>query len=95
MREFVLKTTQFLQLTNKESTMSKYNVTVVITLTQEVYADNESQALDIAKENFDIEMHLDHLESSTKFTKARIDDTDDESESINESFDSDEDEDDE
>lgn len=73
--------------------MSKFKVTTVITLDVEVHANNEAQAIEIAKETFDIEMHLDELESSTKFTKAKLDDTDDETET-EESFESDYDEDD-
>lgn len=72
--------------------MSKYKVTTIITLEVEVLANSEAQAIEIAKESFDIEMHLDELESSTKFTKAKLDDTEDESEDMDNSYHSDDDE---
>lgn len=75
--------------------MSKYKVTATITLTLDVMADNEKQALEIAKENFDIENHLNVLDESIKFTKAKIDDTEDDSVVFLESYDSDEDDEDE
>lgn len=72
----------------------KYKVPVIITLSMEVHASDEAHAIEIAKETFDIEMFLDQLEDSTKFTKPKIDDTDDEIE-LGEPYDSDEEDDDE
>lgn len=76
--------------------MSKYNVTVNITLQMEVMAHSETQAIEIAKENFDIEDHLNVLDDSTKFTKAKLQDNEDEEDSdLGAPYDSDDEEDEE
>lgn len=76
--------------------MSKYNVTVNITLSMEVMAHSETQAIEIAKENFDIEDHLNDLEDATKFTKAKLKDNEDEEDSdLGAPYDSDDEEDEE
>lgn len=73
----------------------KFKVPVTITLNMEVHAADETHAAEVAKESFDIEMHLDELESSTKFGKPKqIESEEDEEETLGAPYDSDEDEDD-
>jgi hypothetical protein len=74
--------------------MSKFKVTAVITLSLDIMADTEKQALELAKDQFDIEDHLNVLDESIKFTKAKIDENEDE-DVVFESYGSDDDEDEE
>jgi hypothetical protein len=75
--------------------MSKFKVTATITLTLDVMADTEKQALEFAKEQFDIEDHLNILDESIKFTKAKLNDTEDENDMTFDSYGSDSDDEDE
>ena len=73
--------------------MSKFKVTAVITLSLDIMADTEKQALELAKDQFDIEDHLNILDESIKFTKAKLDETEEEEDMVFESYGSDDDED--
>jgi len=73
--------------------MSKFKVTAVITLSLDIMADTEKQALELAKEQFDIEDHLNILDESIKFTKAKLDENAEDEDVVFASYGSDDDED--
>ena len=55
--------------------MSKFKVKVDISFFMEVEAIDVKQAIDIAKENFEVEDYVDELDENVKFTKATLVDT--------------------
>lgn len=55
--------------------MSKFKVKVDISFFMEVEAIDVKRAIDIAKENFEVEDYVDELDENVKFTKATLIDT--------------------
>ena len=55
--------------------MSKFKVKVDISFFMTVEALDVKQAIDIAKENFEVEDYVDELDENVKFTKAILIDT--------------------